>query len=118
MVSVVEPSLASGETLWSVITPSIRTLVCPVTVTAITTRTSGMEAPAPTRNRVCSGDCTLILNTSSKPLVPVALLMTFTDSRASRTSEETGTGTAGPIIKVRFTPLNIAVTLPGRRPAA
>ena len=118
IVRVVLPSLASGETLWSVIIPSIRTVVCPLTVTAITTRTSGTETPPASRNRVCSGDCTLILNTSSKPLVPVAWLMTFTDSRAFRTSAETGTGTAGPIIRVRLTPPNIAVTPPERRRAA
>src|SRR6516162_4406088 len=108
MVRVVKPSLASGETEWSVITPSMRTLVWPLTVTAMTTRTSGMEAPADTRNKVCSGDCTLILKTSSKPLVPVALLMTLTESNASRTSADTGIGTAGPIIKVRLTPVNMS----------
>src|ERR1700761_3430078 len=74
----------------------------------MTTRTSGREVPAETRNRVCSGDWTLILNTSSKPLVPVALLMTLTESRASRTSADTGTGTAGPIISVRFTPVSMS----------
>ena len=111
------PSLASGETVWSVITPSMSTVVWPLTVTAITTRTRGIDKPAPTRNRVCSGDWVLILNTSSNPLVPVALLITFTESRALMTSRGTGTGSMGPIIRVRLTPLKLAIRSPGRRRA-
>ena len=81
-------------------------------MTATTTRTSGSDAPPDSRNRVCSGEVMSILKTSSKPLVPTALLMTFTESSASSTAADTGTGSAGPIIKVRFTPLTLAVMIP------
>lgn len=72
-----------------------------------------METPPPIRNSVCSGECTSTRKLSSKPLTPVALLVTLTDCSASITSLDTAMGTAGPIIKVRCTPLNMADQFPG-----
>lgn len=109
IVRVVIPSLASGDTVWSVMTPSMRTLFWPLTVTATTTRTRGIGIPEASKKMVCRGDWMSILNTSSNPLTPVALLITLTESRASITSSGTATGSMGPIIRVRFTPRKIAV---------
>ena len=75
----------------------MRTCVEPFTLTATTTRSSGMDAPPPIRNSVCSGELTSMLKVSSKPLVPTAFEVTLTDSSASSTVSSTGTGTAGPM---------------------
>src|SRR5262249_46215867 len=75
--------------------------------TTTTTRTSGTGTPPATRNSVCSGERVLRVNDNWKTLGPSADVVTCTCVSASRMSCETGSGTAGPIISVRGTPVSI-----------
>src|SRR6476619_7782557 len=88
-------------------TPSMRTSVLPPTVTMINTLTSGMDAPPARRKRVWRGERLLKVNSSWKRLVLSLLIVTLTEVSASSTSCETGTGTTGPIMRVRLKPLAI-----------
>ena len=67
----------------------------------ITTLTSGIDAPPASRKMVCSGERLLSVNSSWKPLPLSLFVVTLTEVSASSTSCETGTGTTGPIIRVR-----------------
>src|SRR5262245_37604693 len=100
IVSVVRP--APGVlSWWWVITPSASTEVWPRMVTAMTTRTTGIELPPVSRNRVFSGEPRSRLKVSSKPLwVSPDPASTVTVSSAARTSAPTGTATPGPIMSV------------------
>src|SRR5215213_3284346 len=104
------PPSPPGVIWWFVITPSISTSDAPLTVTAMTTRTSGMDAPALNMKTVCRGERALTEKVNWKALGPSVLFVTCTPVNAFSTSSETGTGTAGPIIRVRCTPLAIGAS--------
>src|SRR5215831_19181413 len=89
-------------------TPSISTSGVPLTVATITTRISGIGAPAEARNRVWSGEPVLTVKVSWNPPGPSPPVFTVTAVSASSTSRGTGNGTAGPIISVSWTPSTIA----------
>src|SRR5664279_930498 len=90
-------------------TPSMRTSGRPFKVTTRITRMMGGSEPPTSRNRVCRGPLLLRLNFSSKPLGVLLSPPMFTCTlwSAFRTASGTGTGTTGPIISVRWTPLSI-----------
>src|SRR4051794_40708094 len=71
-------------------------------VTAITTRTIGIDAPPAIRNMVCSGERVDRSNASSKTLGPLVEVVTLAETRASITSLDTGSGTAGPMNSSRL----------------
>src|SRR5580704_5610742 len=95
-----------GATVVSSATPSIRTLLEPLSVATITTRRIGGIAPPARRKIVCSGDWLLSVKASSKPLMLVPDVVTVTLVSASSTISGSGTGTAGPTISVRLMPLS------------
>src|SRR5829696_140544 len=106
-VRVAPAASAPGPISWLVITPSTSTCGVPLTVAMITTRTSGIGLPPESRKRVCSGEEVFNVNCNWKTLGPSSLVVTVTEVSASSTSRGTGMGTAGPIIRVRWTPLSI-----------
>src|SRR5262245_39443241 len=74
----------------------------------MTTRTMGILAPPVRRNTVCRGERLLSVKVNSNPLcASPEVVATCTLVSASSTSWDTGTGIAGPIIKVRWMPLSI-----------
>jgi hypothetical protein len=68
MTESVEVGPASERSSCLVITPSMRTLVVPPSVTAITTRKIGIIPPPVSRKSVCKGDRFGIRNVISNPL--------------------------------------------------
>src|SRR6476646_2678188 len=64
-----------------------------------------MGTRPPSRNSVSSGEFLLMAKLSWKTLAPSVLEVTSILVSASRTSFDTGIGTAGPIISVRLIPL-------------
>src|SRR5215211_4150306 len=71
------------------------------------TRMNGGIAPPESRKMVCNGERLLSVNASSKPLeVSPEVVVTVTLVNASSATCGTGTGTAGPTISVRLTPLS------------
>src|SRR5262249_29449152 len=106
-VSVACPASLPDVIWWFVITPSISTSGVPLTVTTISTRTSGIDAPPARRKSVCSGERVLRVNVSWNAPGPSPPLRTSTAVKASRTSRGTGAGTPGPIIRVSRIPSTI-----------
>src|SRR5581483_8000737 len=106
MLSVAWAPSAPWLISWLVMTPSISTWGRPLIVATSRTRTSGMLAPPASKNSVCNGELVVRVNCNWKTLGPWSGVVTCTWVSASRMSAETGTGTAGPIIKVRCTPLS------------
>ena len=95
-VSVEFEPLSPGAMLFSVMTPSMSTLVEPLTTTAITTRMNNSGMPPVSRNRICSGDCLSMLKVSLKPLWPTSTIFTSTSANASITSRGGVRGMNGP----------------------
>src|SRR5918999_3011054 len=94
LTTIVEVGPPSERTSWCVITPSMSTVVSPPTVTAITTRRTGMLEPPVSRKSVCSGERFESRKVISKPLcVSPEPDSTFTSCTASSTARGTGTGT-------------------------
>src|SRR5262249_25671195 len=97
IVSVEFDPLSPGAMLLSVTTPSISTVVVPLTTTAMTTRMNSSGEPPVNRNRICSGDCLSTLNVSLNPLWPTSTTFTSTSVSASITARGGVSGMNGPI---------------------
>src|SRR5262249_38261812 len=108
-VSVEIPVFTSGETCWWVSMPSMSTAGDPFTTAVMITRTIATAGPicGSSRSSVLSVDLLPRENVSWKPLGASVLCVTSTDCRASITSCGTGSGTTGPIIRLRWTFLSI-----------
>src|ERR1035437_6381798 len=105
-VSVELDPLSPGEIWLLVITPSISTLLTPLTVATITTRMNNRGKPPVNRNRICNGDCLSILKVSLNPLWPTSSTCTSTSANASITALGGVNGMIGPIIRLNCTLLS------------
>ncbi len=84
-----------------VATPSINTCGVPLTMTTMTTRRIGIDAPPLKRNKWCSGERLSSVNDIWKPLAPTSLTVTDSSVNASITTLGAGTGTRGPDVKLQ-----------------
>src|SRR5215469_5380054 len=95
--------LSPGAMWFSVMTPSINTLVEPFTTTAITTRMNNMGMPPVSRNKIFKGDCLSMLKVSLKPDWPTSTVFTSTSVNASITSRGGVRGMMGPMKRRNWT---------------